>query len=436
MTVQERLDKASGIYNEAAVLISSMGEYVRARADIVWDTKTMLGEFDLILQAILMHIALSNGRVDPAEKEFIARISQRADILSYLRARTGNRINLSWNDFSRMDKDSAGQLMEHIDRLLRENVCDAFVRPLAVGDFIDSDRDELGMLEKMISRLAALLTSADEYDPDRLHLAYAKSVAELLGERWRYYKENPNADVPPFTISDFFHRSAHHQAAFPDDGHLVAELLGHFQHVGGEEYGAARIAVLAHQAFEQVRGYGIEAYERFVHDDEPGRVQPGGYHRQLLLHAVGIGADGLGEILFQLQHGGKAVDALLALLFAHAEDVGDEVQVLYAAHKVVQVRIVRDKGQAALAFQGICAHGYAVHVNLAAVEAQDAHAAFEGGGLAGAVVADKAVDLAGLDVEGQIVHGLLFAVALGKVFDSQHTVAPSGMNDGLHGVYH
>ena len=82
MTVQERLDKASGIYNEAAVLISSMGEYVRARADIVWDTKTMLGEFDLILQAILMHIALSNGRVDPAEKEFIARISQRADILS------------------------------------------------------------------------------------------------------------------------------------------------------------------------------------------------------------------------------------------------------------------------------------------------------------------------------------------------------------------
>ena len=201
MTAQERLERASEIYNEAAVLISSMGEYVRARADIVWDTKTMLGEFDLILQAILMHIALSNGHMDPLEKEFIARISQRADILSYLRARTGNRINVSWNDITKMDGESAGQLMAHIDRLLRENVCDAFVRPLAVGDFIDSDRDELGMLEKMISRLAALLTHADEYDPNSLHLAYANSVAELLGERWKYYKENPNEDAPPFTIS-------------------------------------------------------------------------------------------------------------------------------------------------------------------------------------------------------------------------------------------
>ena len=53
---------------------------------------------------------------------------------------------------------------------------------------------------------------------------------------------------------------------------------------------------------------------------------------------------------------------------------------------------------------------------------QDARAGFKGGGLARAVMADEAVDLAGLDMERQIVHGLLIlaVVLLGQVFDSEH----------------
>ena len=171
-------------------------------------------------------------------------------------------------------------------------------------------------------------------------------------------------------------------------------------------------------------GLGVKPHEGLIHNDEPGVVEPRGDDGQLLLHAVGVGGDGLRQIAGQLEGVRIGADALPPGLGVHAEHVGDEVQVLDARHVIVQVGVVGDIGQQALAGQRVGLDGLAADGDLALIELQDAHHGFQGGGLACAVVSDKAVDLAGGDVQRQVVHGLLLAVGLGQMLNVQHGVPP------------
>ena len=108
------------------------------------------------------------------------------------------------------------------------------------------------------------------------------------------------------------------------------------------------VAVLAHHALEQVGRLGVQSYERFVHYDKLWIVDPGGEDGQLLLHAVGVGGDGLSQVVGQLEQVG---------VFAYAVAVGRshctpkmsamKLRYLYAGHKVVQVWIVRNVGNLA-----------------------------------------------------------------------------------------
>ena len=194
--------------------------------------------------------------------------------------------------------------------------------------------------------------------------------------------------------------------------------------MGGEEDGAACVAELPHHALEQMGGLGVKTHKGLIHDDETGLVEPCGDDGQLLLHAVGVGGDGLSQIVRQFEAGGVVVDALPAHLSADVEDVSDEVEIPDAGHVVVQVGVIGDIGQLPLAGDGVGADGSAADGDLPGVELQDAHHAAEGGGLTGAVVADEAVNFAGGDVQGQIVHRLFSAVGLSQMLDVQHNNGP------------
>ncbi len=82
-------------------------------------------------------------------------------------------------------------------------------------------------------------------------------------------------------------------------------------------------------------------------------VDPGGEDGQLLLHAVGIGGDGLSQVIGQLEQVGVVPDAFLSVAGTDPEDIRDEVEILDAGHEVVQVGIVRNVRQLPLAGQGI-----------------------------------------------------------------------------------
>ena len=108
-------------------------------------------------------------------------------------------------------------------------------------------------------------------------------------------------------------------------------------------------------------------------------------------------------------------------LGTHAEDVGDEVQVLDARHVFIQVRVIGDVGNHLFTFQGLGAHGPAVHQNLPAVKLQNSRHGFKCGGLAGAVVADKAIDFPRMNVQAQVIHRLFLPIGLCQMFDFQHS---------------
>ena len=61
------------------------------------------------------------------------------------------------------------------------------------------------------------------------------------------------------------------------------------------------VAQLPHHALEQMGGLRVQADERLVHHDELRGMEPGRNNGQLLLHAVGVGGDGLGQIVRQLK---------------------------------------------------------------------------------------------------------------------------------------
>ena len=182
--------------------------------------------------------------------------------------------------------------------------------------------------------------------------------------------------------------------------------------MGGEEDGSAGIAQLPHHPLESVGGLGVQPHKRLVHDDQFGVMEPGGDDGQLLLHAVGIGGNGLGQVRRQLKEVSVLADALLPGLGVYTKNVRNEVQVLDARHVLVQVRIVGNVGHIPLAVQRLGADGLAVHDDFPGVKLQNARHCLEGGGLAGAVVADKAVDLPCPDVQAQVVHRFFLSVGL------------------------
>ena len=71
--------------------------------------------------------------------------------------------------------------------------------------------------------------------------------------------------------------------------------------MGGEEDGTARTAQLPHHPLEDVGRLGVQAHKRLIHDDELGLVEPSGDNGQLLLHTVGVGGNGLGQVRRQFK---------------------------------------------------------------------------------------------------------------------------------------
>ena len=129
---------------------------------------------------------------------------------------------------------------------------------------------------------------------------------------------------------DLFHGAGTDQLAALDDGHLIAQLLRHLQHLGGEEDRAAPVAQLPHHALEQMGGLGVQSHEGFVHEDQLWLVDPRGDDRQLLLHAMGIGGDGLGQIARQFKEIGIFTDTQLPFSGTDTKNICDEVQIFDA----------------------------------------------------------------------------------------------------------
>ena len=134
--------------------------------------------------------------------------------------------------------------------------------------------------------------------------------------------------------------------------------------MGGEEDRSAPVAQTAHQLLELVGRLGVKTHKGLIHQQQFGVVQQGRQDGQLLLHAVGIGADRLGQVPCQLKQSAVFLDPFCPQRPRHPKYIPDEVEVLDAGHVLVQVGVIGDVGHPPLAGQRVGADGYPVHQDI------------------------------------------------------------------------
>ena len=95
-------------------------------------------------------------------------------------------------------------------------------------------------------------------------------------------------------------------------------------------------------------------------------------------------------------------------------------EIFLPGHEIIEIRVVGDIGQLALAGQRVLPHRHAADGDLPRVEGKDAGHGLQRGGFARAVVADEAIDLPGADVERQIIHGFFVPIGFGEMLNVEH----------------
>ena len=164
----------------------------------------------------------------------------------------------------------------------------------------------------------------------------------------------------------------------------------------------------------------VQANKWLVQNDELWLVEQGGNQNQLLLHTVRVATNGVCQGISDAQAVGQCCDALDAVLRRNAKNVADVVEVLDAAHELVNVWVIWDVSDDLLCSHRVNQHVLGVHEDDAALKWLSTNDGLDKRGFTCAVVADKTVDVARHNVERKIRNSHLRAILLGEVLNAQH----------------
>ena len=194
--------------------------------------------------------------------------------------------------------------------------------------------------------------------------------------------------------AEFFERALGDERALVDDGDVGAEALYDFEHVGREEDGGAALDHPVEHVFEDAGGYGVDAFEGLVQEEDFGAVDDGGGERELLLHAVGE----VGDHLFAVGGEGHEVEQVAGALgggdgveTVHAADEGEVLGRVEAAE---EGEAFGDYAYLALELDGVGGEVLAENFDAAGGGGEEAGEHLDGGGFAGAVGSEEAEELA------------------------------------------
>ena len=189
---QELFDQATGYYDHAVGLIRKMDELFQNAAfkndpGRRYDPRLTLAQFDMILQASLLSVAVSDGRFDPLEQQFVDKITDYGDLPGYIRGETQGQLDLSWGEMAALSRDNQRLLVEVLPTIL-DRLCDDFVRPLALVDQAVLRAQGLKQIIQDVARICACLSQVDGVNQERERAACIQMVNELLGKRWERYR--------------------------------------------------------------------------------------------------------------------------------------------------------------------------------------------------------------------------------------------------------
>ena len=194
-------DRARRAYEQAEHLIKGLDEAFQNTAfqddpDQRYDTRVTLYQFDVILQAILLSMALSDGRFHRQERKLILKLTKYGDLMDYLHKRDGARFNaLTWDSLTEAAPEQQRELTEHILPEELDRVCNSFVRPLAMADGAVVSIDFLERLEGMLAEIADCMSHIDGTVRAEEAAAFRASLEHLLSRRWQSIKDEVTAEL-------------------------------------------------------------------------------------------------------------------------------------------------------------------------------------------------------------------------------------------------
>ena len=126
---QKNFNVACKIYEEAKALILELTAYIK-KAIPSYSYDVAMRQFDLILQGLLLRVAVEDGYYLEEERQFIEKITDYADIMTFY---NNAGVDVSWQTFDDLSADAAKDLSLKMFSAL-EGLVDNFVAPLAIVD--------------------------------------------------------------------------------------------------------------------------------------------------------------------------------------------------------------------------------------------------------------------------------------------------------------
>ena len=188
-----------------------------------------------------------------------------------------------------------------------------------------------------------------------------------------------------------------------EDRDAVADVLHVGQQVAGQQDRLAAAAELDDEVLDLAAADGVQAGGRLVEDEQVGVVDEGLGQADAAGHALGILADGAARARGQADHLQEHLDALAALAAGDLEEPAVVVERLVGVQEAVEVGLLGQEADAVLDLDVAGRLAEDPDAALAGVEQAEHH--LDGRGLARAVGAQQAEDLALLDGQAQVADG-------------------------------
>lgn len=187
---QQLFNEAMGHYQHAIELVKMLYQ-VYWDAERTYSGRTGFGNkrqpliyFDLILQAILLSLAVSDKNFDPMEQQYVKKITDYGDLTDYLRWWSNGKTNLTWEKIAEMSPATQQQLVAMLPDVL-DQLCDDFVAPLAKVDSAIQETNFLSQLTEEIYRISSILGFMDGQVTAQEADASTDMIERLLSKRWK-----------------------------------------------------------------------------------------------------------------------------------------------------------------------------------------------------------------------------------------------------------
>lgn len=192
-------------------------------------------------------------------------------------------------------------------------------------------------------------------------------------------------------------------AALVKDGDAVGDFLDLLEEMGGEDDGFSLAFEEEHEVADLAGAEGVNAGGGFVEEEEVGVVEEGLGQADALEHAFGVGAEASVSSGAEIDEIEELLDAGGEAWAGHAGEAAVVVEDFASGEEVGEIRVFREEAEAVAGGHG--AGGVAEDGGGAAGGGGKAEEEFHGGAFAGAVGAEEAEDLAGLDREMEVFEG-------------------------------